>query len=109
MISDLQQRVKDIEKMIKEKTAKNLSAYAKSTMLASEVGELCDEVVALEGDRIEDKDYDNTDALAKEIVDVIFNALTIANHYNVELESHLLKRLDKIVSKFDYEIKEESK
>ncbi len=101
MISDLQNKVKEIEKLIKSKTNKELSAYAKSTMIAGEVGELCDEIIALEGDRVEDKSYDNKEELAKEIVDVIFNALTIANHYNVELEDHLIKRLDGIVNKFN--------
>lgn len=100
MLNELQDKSREIQDLIKKSTGKELSAYAKLTMLSAEIGELADDLIALEGDRVEDKSYKNTDELAKEIVDVIYNALTIANHYDIKLDDYFIPRLEKIKAKF---------
>jgi NTP pyrophosphatase (non-canonical NTP hydrolase) len=100
MFKDIQAEVDKLEKLIQESTGKKLSAYGKLSMLTAEVGELADEVIALEGDRVEDKEYDLKDDLAKEIVDVTVNAMIIANHYGIDLDEYFTPRVDKIKKKF---------
>ena len=70
------------------------------TNLSIEVGELCDEVIGLEGERIEDEKYDDKQETAKEIVDVVFNALRIANHYNLDFYKYWDKRMKGLEKKF---------
>ena len=100
MLKPAQDLVKEVEASIKSSTNKDIGAYGKLSMLSAEVGELADEVIALEGDRVEDKSYQTKDDLAKEVVDVIFNALTIANHYGIDMDEYFENRIAKIKSKF---------
>ncbi len=100
MFKHVQSEVAELEKFITDKTQKSLSAYGKLSMLAAELGELADDVIALEGDRVEDKSYNSKDELAKEIVDVVYNALVIANHYDINLDAYFSARLEKIKAKF---------
>lgn len=100
-MSNYQEDVKAVEKLISQKTDKSTeSPYFLLTNLSSEVGELCDEIIGLEGERIEDKEYDNKDEAAKEIIDVVFNALRIANHYNLDLDKYWSKRMQSLREKF---------
>jgi NTP pyrophosphatase (non-canonical NTP hydrolase) len=100
-MKSLQNKVKELDSFISSKTGKTQNAYAISTNIAAEVGELCDEVIGLEGDRIEDTNYKDSNGAAKEIVDVIYNLLRLANHYDIDVEEHLSKRLNKIKKKFE--------
>ena len=100
MYTQIQSQVKELEDLIKASTGKSLSAYAKLTMLSAEVGELADELIALEGDRVEDKTFNSKEKMAKELVDVLFNTLVIANHYNINIDEYFDKRLEQIKSKF---------
>ncbi len=97
----IQKETQNLEKIIFDKTGKTKEdAYFLVTNLASEVGELADEVIGLEGERIEDKEYKDKKPAAKEIVDVIMNAIRIANHYKIDLDKTWSKRLDEIKIKF---------
>jgi len=100
MLKKYQDLVSEIEALIVESTQKSLSAYGKVTMLSAEVGELADDVIALEGDRVEDKLYNKKDELAKELVDVLFNTMSIANHYKINLDDYFVERIGKIRAKF---------
>ena len=97
----LQNKVKELDKFVSSKTGKTQGAYAITTNIAAELGELSDEVIALEGDRIEDISYNDKNGAAKEIVDVIYNLLRLANHYNIDIEEHFNKRLSAIQKKFE--------
>jgi NTP pyrophosphatase (non-canonical NTP hydrolase) len=98
---EIQKQAAELEAFIAEKTGKKQDPYAMSTTLSSEVGELCDEVIGLEGDRVEDTKFSDTSGAGKEIVDVIYNALRLANHYKIDLEEHWDNRLKKIKEKFE--------
>ena len=100
-MKNTQQQVKDLEQIIFDKTGKTKEeAYFLLTNLSSEVGELADEIIGLEGERIEDKTYKDKKAAAKEIVDVIMNAIRVANHYEIDLDEAWTQRLDDIKQKF---------
>jgi NTP pyrophosphatase (non-canonical NTP hydrolase) len=93
--------VQGLETIIFDKTGKSKeNPYFLVTNLSSEVGELADEVIGLEGERIEDKEYKDKSPTSKEIVDVIINAIRIANHYQIELSEAWTKRIDEIKAKF---------
>ena len=97
----LQNKAKQLDNFVSSKTGKTQDAYAITTNIAAEVGELCDEVIGLEGDRIEDTNYNDKNGTAKEIVDVIYNLMRLANHYNIDIEEHFNKRLNAIQKKFE--------
>ena len=97
----IQDQTKELEAFISSKTGNKQNAYAITTSIAAELGELCDELIALEGDRIEDTTYNNTEKIGKEVVDVIYNTIRIANYYNINMEEHWKKRLSGIKRKFE--------
>jgi len=100
-MNKLQQNVAELEKLIFKRTGKiKDDPYFLLSNLSSEVGELCDEIIGLEGERIEDRKYDNKVEAAKEIVDVVVNALRLANHYNLDFDTHWKKRLEELHKKF---------
>lgn len=100
-MEDIQNQAQKLEDFISTKTGKKQDAYALATTVSAELGEMCDELIALEGDRIEDEKYEETSVIAKEIIDVIYNLLRIANHYNINLNQHWEKRLKQIKQKFE--------
>lgn len=98
---NIQKNVADLEKQIFKRTGKSKeNPYFLLSNLSSEVGELCDEVIGIEGERIEDKDYNDKSETAKEIVDVVMNALRLANHYDIDFEKYWQKRLEGLYKKF---------
>ncbi len=100
-MKNIQKQVQDVENVIYGKTGKTKEdAYFLVTNLSSEVGELADEIIGLEGERIENKEYQDKKPAAKEIVDVIMNAIRLANHYEIDLDKSWSKRLDEIKIKF---------
>lgn len=100
-MKDIQKQVKKLEQIIAKATGKSKEdPYFLLSALSSEVGELCDEIIGLEGERIEDKAYADKTAAAKEIVDVIFNAIRVANHYDIELDEAWEKRMQELQKKF---------
>ena len=101
--SQLQKDSDELEQLIisKSRNSKKDSIFVLITHLLAECGEVADEIKGMEGKRAEDPSRYSKDELAKELVDVIFNALRIANHYDVELDDYWTKRIGKIKAKFD--------
>ena len=98
---NIQKDVADLEKEIFKRTGKSEeNPYFLLSNLSAEVGELCDEVIGIEGERIEDRNYNDKSETAKEIVDVVMNALRLANHYDIDFEEYWEKRLKGLHKKF---------
>lgn len=98
----IQKQSKELEEFItsKSRDGKSDEVFVLITHLLAECGEVADEIKGMEGKRAEDPAQYSKDKLAKELVDVVFNALRIANHYGIELDNFWDKRLDGIKAKF---------
>lgn len=98
----IQKQSKELEEFItsKSRDGKSDEVFVLITHLLAECGEVADEIKGIEGKRAEDPAQYSKDKLAKELVDVVFNALRIANHYGIELDNFWDKRLDGIKAKF---------
>lgn len=98
----IQKQSKELEEFItsKSRDGKSDEVFVLITHLLAECGEVADEIKGIEGKRAEDPAQYSKDKLAKELVDVVFNALRIANHYGIELDNFWDKRLDGIRAKF---------
>lgn len=98
----IQKQSKELEEFITSKSrgGKSDEVFVLITHLLAECGEVADEIKGMEGKRAEDPAQYSKDKLAKELVDVVFNALRIANHYGIELDNFWDKRLDGIRAKF---------
>lgn len=99
---ELQPDVKKIEKLIFQKTGKKgkENPYFLVTNLLAETGELADEIIGLEGERIEDPEYNSREKVGKEIVDIVFNAVRIASHYELDFRELWVERLKELEEKF---------
>lgn len=106
MFKDIQNEINKLEDFI-EKNTKNKKddIFVLLTHLLAECGEAADEVKGLEGKRAESPDEYSIDDLAKEIIDVLFNALRITRYYNINLDDYFIKRLDGIRKKFEILLK----
>jgi NTP pyrophosphatase (non-canonical NTP hydrolase) len=70
------------------------------THLLAECGEAADDIKGMEGKRAEPPSNYSKEDLAKELVDIIFNTLRIANHYGINLDDYWAKRIEGIKQKF---------
>lgn len=98
----LQKQSEDLQKLItsKSRDGKPDQIFVLITHLLSECGEAADEIKGMEGKRAEDPAQYSKDELAKELVDIIFNTLRIANYYGLDLDNYWDKRLEGIKAKF---------
>lgn len=97
----LQQDSKELEEFIVHKTQKSKDdIFVLLTHLIAEIGEVADEIKGMEGKRAENPSCYSKDELAKELIDVVFNTLRIANHYNIDLDEYWEKRIQGIKEKF---------
>lgn len=69
--------------------------------LLEECGEASTVVKGLEGKKPRDPSYYSKDELAKEIVDIIYNAFCLAEYYGISVEEVFEKRLNEILKKFE--------
>jgi NTP pyrophosphatase (non-canonical NTP hydrolase) len=100
--SKLQKQSEELQNFIisKSRSDKADEIFVLVTHLLAECGEAADEIKGMEGKRVEDPAQYSKDELAKELVDIIFNTLRIANHYGITLDNYWDKRLDGIKAKF---------
>lgn len=70
------------------------------THLLAECGEAADDIKGMEGKRAESPTNYSKEDLAKELVDIIFNTLRIANHYGIDLDDYWTNRIKGIQQKF---------
>ena len=98
----LQKQTRELEAFItsKSKSEKPDNIFVLITHLLSECGEAANEIKGMEGKRAGDPLSYSKAELAKELIDVIFNVLRIANHYSIDLDNQWDKRLDGIKAKF---------
>ena len=98
----LQKTSKELQKTIFKKIGNKTgdSIYVLLTYLLAECGEVADKARALEGNRVKSS-HINKDDLARELVDVIYNIMLIANFYGIELDDYWNDRIDKIRQKFE--------
>jgi NTP pyrophosphatase (non-canonical NTP hydrolase) len=97
----LQQDSAELEKLLvsKSRTGKD-DVFVLITHLLAECGEVADDIKGMEGKRAEDPSNYTKEELAKELVDVVFNTLRIANHYGITLDDFWDNRLVGIRNKF---------
>lgn len=74
---------------------------ARTVKLTEELGELCNEVLAFNGDQRKEK-LDNHDKnnLPNEFADVIITTLLLAKSMNVDIEEALIKKVEKINKRY---------
>lgn len=70
------------------------------THLLAECGEAADDIKGMEGKRAEPPSNYSKEDLAKELVDIVFNTLRIANHYGIDLDDYWDNRIEGIKKKF---------
>ena len=76
--------------------------YARTVKITEEMGELCNEVLAYNGDQRADKlDENNKEKLMDEFADVILTTLILARSMNVSIEEALEKKIEKIKARFN--------
>jgi NTP pyrophosphatase (non-canonical NTP hydrolase) len=81
---------------------KSEEILARTVKLTEELGELCNEVLAHNGDQREDKMLNyNKDNLPLEFADVIITTLLLAKAMNVDIESALEKKIEKINKRYE--------
>ena len=101
MFKDIQREVNKLEDFIEEHTsADSDDVFVLVTHLLAEAGEAADEIKGMEGKRAESPDLYTKEALAKEIIDVVFNLLRIARRYDVDLDKYFGPRIAGIKAKF---------
>ena len=100
--SRLQKQSKKLQYFItsKSRSGKPDDIFVLLTHLLAECGEAADEIKGMEGKRAEDPAQYSKEDLAKELVDIVFNTLRIANHYGIDLDNYWDKRLERIKAKF---------
>jgi NTP pyrophosphatase (non-canonical NTP hydrolase) len=84
----------------KSRTGKKDDIFVLLTHLLAECGEVADEIKGMEGKRAEDPSKYSKEELAKELVDVVFNTMRVANNYKINLDNYWEKRLQGIKDKF---------
>lgn len=99
----LQKQSEDLQQLIvsKSRSGKPDEIFVLLTHLMAECGEAADEIKGMEGKRAEDPSLYSKEELAKELVDIVFNTLRVANHYDINLDDYWDKRLGGIKAKFD--------
>jgi NTP pyrophosphatase (non-canonical NTP hydrolase) len=70
------------------------------THLLAECGEAADDIKGMEGKRAEPPSNYSKEELAKELIDIVFNTLRIANHYDIDLDNYWDDRIEGIKQKF---------
>jgi NTP pyrophosphatase (non-canonical NTP hydrolase) len=100
-ISKLQEDSAKLEEYIMHKTghAKD-DIFVLVTHLLAECGEAADDIKGMEGKRAEPSSNYSKEDLANELIDIIFNTLRIANHYDIDLDNHWDNRIEGIKNKF---------
>lgn len=91
MLKDAQKQVDDWAQQFEEPYWPPLSQFA---ALAEEVGEVARLLNHMYGSKPK-KAEEAEQELGGEIVDVIFAAICLANHHNIDLDAEFLKKMDK--------------
>ena len=101
LFTKLQKDSDDLEKLIisKSRSHKKDDVFVLITHILAECGEVADDIKGMEGKRAEDPSNYKKEDLAKELVDVIFNVLRVANFYNINLDDYWENRLVGIKNK----------
>ena len=75
--------------------------HARTIKLMEELGELCNEILAHDGDQRKDKlDKVENDGLPFEFADVLITTLLLAKSMNVDIEDALMRKIEKINKRY---------
>lgn len=75
--------------------------YARTIKLNEEVGELCEEILAHNGDQRKEKlENKSADGLAQELADVLITTLLIAESLTIDVNEALERKIAKINERF---------
>ena len=81
---------------------KSEEILARTVKLGEEFGELCDEILASNGDQRKEK-LENHDKhnLPKEFADVIITTLLLAKSMNIDIKEALAKKIERINKRYE--------
>jgi len=75
---------------------------ARTVKLTEELGELCNEILAFNGDQRQEKlDKHDKNNLPNEFADVIITTLLLAKSMNVDIKESLIKKIEKINKRYE--------
>ncbi len=91
-----------IEKFGKNSSTQQERILARTVKLTEELGELCNEVLAFNGDQRQEKldKYDKNN-LPNEFADVIITTLLLAKSMNVDVKEALTNKIEKINKRYE--------
>lgn len=103
----LQEFINEQDKLLRSTKNANYTdrehIFARVIKLGEEYGELCDEILASEGDQRKDKLNDNHD-LEGEFADVVIVAFLLAKAMNVDMKLALANKTEKIKEKHNKQL-----
>jgi len=91
-----------IERFGKNSSTQQERILARTVKLTEELGELCNEVLAFNGDQRKEKldNHDKND-LPNEFADVIITTLLLAKSMNVDVKQALINKIEKINKRYE--------
>lgn len=90
-----------IKRFGKNSSTQQERILARTVKLTEELGELCNEVLASNGDQRKEKLVDNDkDNLPDEFADVVITTLLLAKSMGVNIKEALIKKIEKINKRY---------
>jgi len=91
-----------IERFGKNSSTQQERILARTVKLTEELGELCNEILAFNGDQRKEKlnNY-NKNNLPNEFADVIITALLLAKSMNINIKEALINKIEKINKRYE--------
>ena len=91
-----------IERFGKNSSTQQERILARTVKLTEELGELCNEVLAFNGDQRQEKlDKHDKNNLPNEFADVIITTLLLAKSMNVDVRKALVNKIEKINKRYE--------
>jgi NTP pyrophosphatase (non-canonical NTP hydrolase) len=91
-----------IERFGKNSSTQQERILARTVKLTEELGELCNEVLAFNGDQRQEKlDKHDKNNLPNEFADVIITTLILAKAMNIDIEKALEKKIKKVNKRYE--------
>ncbi len=91
-----------IERFGKNSSTQQERILARTVKLTEELGELCNEVLAFNGDQRQEKlDRHGKNNLPNEFADVIITTLLLAKSMNVDVKEALINKIEKINKRYE--------
>ena len=91
-----------IERVRKNYSTQQERILARTVKLTEELGELCNEVLAFNGDQRKEKlDNHGKNNLSDEFADVVITTLLLAKSMNIDIKEALINKIKKINERYE--------